>query len=110
MIVYFGVLKKVEDFSSEIKIQNDDSVVSTIGHWLTSDLFAAKPYAIGTETVLQKSETDFWDDGEPKVIQVDKPVYGVIYKLFLDEPNLKVYDSTTVDSYGLFMNDRDNFL
>lgn len=109
MIAYFGTMNEVEDFTSEEKIQNVDNVIGTIGFWLTSDIQSAKPYAIGTETVFQKSETEFWEDGKPVVIQVEKPVAGFIYKLFLDEPNLKIYDSNTMDSFDLFMNDRDKY-
>lgn len=109
MIAYFGTMNKIEDFISEVKVQNVNNVIGTIGFWLTSDIHFAKPYAIGKETVFQKSETEFWEDGEPKVIQVDKPVTGFIYKVFIDEPNLKIYDSNTVDSYDLFMNDRDKY-
>jgi len=109
MIAYFGTMNKVEDFTSEVKTQNVDNVIGTIGYWLTSDIHSAKPYAIGTETVYQKSETEFWEDGKPKVIQVDKPVTGFIYKIFIDEPNLKLYDSNNNDSYDLFMNDRDKY-
>ncbi|MBP3953640.1 hypothetical protein [Bacillus suaedae] len=109
MIAYFGTMNEVEDFTSEEKIQNTDKVIGTIGFWLTSDIQSAKPYAIGTETVFQKSETEFWEDGKPVVIQIDQPVTGFIYKLFLDEPNLKIYDSNTMDSFDLFMNDRDKY-
>lgn len=49
------------------------------------------------------------EDGAPKVIQVDQPVIGFIYKIFLDEPHLKIYNSHTVSPYELFMNDRDNY-
>ncbi|MDQ0257098.1 hypothetical protein J2S74_004544 [Evansella vedderi] len=109
MIVFFGAMNKIEDFNKEIKVQNANNVVGTIGFWLTSDINSAKPFAIGTKTVYEKSETEFWEDGEPKVIQVEKPVIGFIYKIFLDEPNLKVYHSTTADSYDLFMSDRDKY-
>ncbi|MDT8862082.1 hypothetical protein N0O92_17875 [Alkalihalobacillus sp. MEB130] len=109
MIAYFGTMYKIEDFTSEGNVQNANNVIGTIGLWLTSDIQSAKPYAIGTETVYQKSETDFWEDGKPKVIQVERRVTGYIYKLFLDEPNLKIYDSNNGDSYELFMNDRDKY-
>jgi hypothetical protein len=109
MIAYFGTLNKIEDFTSEEKVQNINNVIGTIGFWLTSDIHSAKPYAIGTETVYQKSETEFWEDGAPKVIQVEKTVTGFIYKIFIDEPNLKIYDSNTGDSYELFMNERDKY-
>ncbi|KHF41512.1 hypothetical protein [Halalkalibacter okhensis] len=87
MIAYFGTLNKIEDFTNEGKVQNVNNVIGTIGFWLTSDIHSAKAYAIGTETVYQKSETEFWEDGAPKVIQVEKRVTGFIYKLFIDEPN-----------------------
>ncbi|MCL7748809.1 hypothetical protein [Halalkalibacter alkaliphilus] len=109
MIAYFGTMNKIEDFTSEAKVQNVNNVIGTIGFWLTTDIHSAKPYATGTETVYQKSETEFWEDGAPKVIQVERRVTGFIYKIFIDEPNLKIYDSNTVDSYELFMNERDKY-
>ncbi|MDG5789628.1 hypothetical protein QA612_19405 [Evansella sp. AB-P1] len=75
-----------------------DADIDTIGFWFTSDFQSAKPFAIGTETVFEKSTTEFWEDGEPKVIQVKKSVSRFIYKVFIDVPNLKFYDSATVDS------------
>ncbi|MGO4886634.1 hypothetical protein ACJ2A9_02660 [Anaerobacillus sp. MEB173] len=109
MIVYFGSIKKFEYFNKEIIVQNGLNDIDTIGFWFTSDIHSAKPFAIGFETVTEESKTEFWEDGEPKVIQIDKPVNGYIYKVYIDEPQLKIYESNTVDSYDLFMKDRDKF-
>lgn len=102
MIVYHGSIKKFEQFIKETVVQKLSNDIDTIGFWFTSDVHSAKPFAIGTETVIEKSETEFWDDGEPKIVQIEKPVRGFIYRVFIDEPNLKEYES-----YDLFMSERD---
>ena len=109
MIVYHGSIKKFNHFNKETVVQKLNNDIDTIGFWFTSDIASAKPFAIGTETVIQKSETEFWEDGTPKVVQVKKPVRGFIYKVFMDEPNLKEYQSDSEDSYGLFMRERDQY-
>ncbi len=108
MIAYFGAMKKFEYFNKEV-VQNLNNDIGTIGYWFTSDINSTKPYAIGTETVFEESETEFWEDGEPKVIQIDRPVVGFIYKVYIDEPQLKIYESNSVDAYDLFMTDRDKY-
>lgn len=109
MIVYVGAMKKIEYFNQESIVQNVNTDIGTIGFWCTSDIASSKPYAIGTETVFEKSETEFWEDEEPIVVQIDRPVIGFIYKVYIDEPTLKIYEPNTVDSYDLFMSDRDNY-
>lgn len=109
MIIYHGSIKEFEHFNKETVAQNLSNDINTIGFWFTSDIDSAKPFAIGTETVFQKSETEFWEDGEPKVVQVDRPVNGFIYKVYIDEPNLKEYQSNAEDSYDLFMRERDKY-
>lgn len=109
MIMYHGSIRKFEYFNKETVVQNFSNEINTIGFWFTSDMYAAKPFAIGTETVIQKSETEFWEDGEPKVVQLDRPVSGSIYKVYLDEPHLKEYESNSEDSYDLFMRERDKY-
>lgn len=109
MIVYFGSIRKFEHFNIETVFQNVPNDIDTIGFWLTSDLQSAKPYAMGSETVVKKSVTEFWDDGEPKVVQFDKSISGFIYKVYMDEPNLKEYESYSEDSYHLFMTERDQY-
>lgn len=109
MIGYFGAMKKFEYFNKDTAVQNAHHDIGTIGFWFTSDIDSAKPYAIGTETVFEKSETDFWEDGEPKVIQIERPVIGFIYKVYMNEPHLKIYESNTADPYDLFMSERDKY-
>jgi ADP-Ribosyltransferase in polyvalent proteins len=109
MIVYHGSIRKFEHFNKETVVQSLSNDINTIGFWFTSDINSAKPYAIGTESVIQKSETEFWEDGEPKVVQFDRPVSGFIYKVYIDEPNLKEYESNSEDSYDLFMRERDKY-
>ena len=109
MIAYFGSLEKFENFNKETIIQNAQDDIKTIGFWFTSDIQTAIPYAIGTETVYEKSETEFWEDGEPKVVPFERPIIGFIYKVYIDEPNLKIYQSNSVDAYELFMTDRDKY-
>lgn len=105
MIVYHGSIRKFHQFDKDTDVQKKlPNDIETIGTWCTSDIHSAKPFAIGSETVIEKSETEFWDDGEPKVIQYDKPVHGYVYKVFIDEPTLKEYDS-----YDLFMEVRDQY-
>lgn len=107
MIVYLGSAHKFEQFKNVV--QNLTYEINTIGFWFTTDSHSAIPYAKGTETVFQKSETDFWEDGEPKVVQIERPVNGFIYKVYLDEPNLKEYESNSEDSFDLFMRERDQY-
>jgi hypothetical protein len=109
MIVYHGSIRKFEHFNKDVVVQNLSNDIDTIGFWFTSDIGSAIPFAIGTETVFEKSTTEFWDDGEPKVIQVDRQVRGYIYKVFIDESKLKEYHSRTEDSYEVFMRERDLF-
>ncbi len=109
MIVYHGSIRKFEHFTKEMVVQKLNNEIDTIGFWFTSDIESAKPYALGTETVIQKSETEFWEDGEPKVVQVERPVRGFIYKVYMDDPNLKEYESNSEDSYDLFMWERDKY-
>ncbi|NHM31974.1 hypothetical protein [Neobacillus terrae] len=109
MIVYHGSIKKIEQFNKEILVQKLSNDIDTIGIWFTSDTESAKPFAFGTETVIQKSDTEFWEDGEPKVVQFDREVRGFIYKVYMDEPNLKEYHSDYEDTYDLFMKERDKY-
>ncbi|MEH7094400.1 hypothetical protein [Neobacillus vireti] len=102
MIVYHGSLRKFDHFTHITTIPQLPNDIDTIGFWFVSDIKAAKPFAFGTETVIEKSKTEFWDDGEPKVVQYDKPIQGFIYRVFIDEPNLKEYES-----FESFMRDRD---
>ncbi|MED1467546.1 hypothetical protein [Bacillus salipaludis] len=109
MIGYLGSIKKFAHFNNEAPVQNVSNNIDTIGFWITPDLNSAKPHAFGTETVIQKSETEFWEDGEPKVVQFERPVNGFVYKVYMDEPNLKEYVSNSEDSYDLFMKERDKY-
>ncbi|MBM7652846.1 hypothetical protein [Neobacillus cucumis] len=104
MIVYHGSIKKFDHFKKEALVQNLPDHIDTIGIWLTADIDSARPFAIGTETIIEKSKTEFWDDGEPKVVQMEKPVQGFIYRVYMDEQNLKKYAN-----YELFMIDRDKY-
>ncbi|WP_456276340.1 hypothetical protein [Bacillus sp. AK128] len=109
MIVYHGSIRKFESFNQESVVQHLRDDINTIGFWFTSDINSEKPNAVGTETVTKESDTEFWEDGEPKVVQVDRLVRGWIYKVYFDELNLKEYQSNTEDSYDLFMRERDNY-
>ncbi|ADU29442.1 hypothetical protein [Evansella cellulosilytica] len=109
MIVYFGAMREFEHDNKESLVQNEINNIGTIGVWFTSDINSAKAYAIGTEKVFEQSDTEFWEDGEPKVIEVERQVMGFIYKAYIHEPQLKIYESNTFDNYELFMNDRDVF-
>ncbi|MBU9712282.1 hypothetical protein [Evansella tamaricis] len=109
MIIYFGVMKELIYGKKESVIQQVPSDIGSIGFWFTSDVVSAKPYAIGKETVLEKSKTEFWEDGEPKVIQVDKTLVGYVYRVYINEQHLKIYESDTVNAHELFMEDRDNY-
>ncbi|OIJ14377.1 hypothetical protein BKP37_08500 [Anaerobacillus alkalilacustris] len=109
MIVYFGALKKFENFNKEKMVQNIKNDIDTIGFWFTSDINSAKSYAMGSDTIFEKSNTEFWEDGEPKVVQMERPVNGFVYKVYIDEPHLKIYESNTVDTYDLFMKERDKY-
>lgn len=105
MIVYYGSIRKFNHFEErkleQQKLPND---IDTIGFWFTPHIHSAKPFAIGKETVMEKSTTEFWDDGEPKIVQYDKIVHGYVYKVYVDEPNIKNYDS-----YELFLEERDKY-
>jgi hypothetical protein len=107
MIVYHGSISNFQSFNKEIVVQNLSNNINTIGFWFTSDINSAKPFAIGSETVIEESKSEFWENGEPKVIQYERPVSGYIYKVYIDEPNLKIYESTNEESYDLFMRERD---
>jgi hypothetical protein len=107
MIVYHGSISNFQSFNKEIVVQNLSNDINTIGFWFTSDINSAKPFAIGSETVIEESKSEFWENGEPKVIQYERPVSGYIYKVYIDEPNLKIYESTNEESYDLFMRERD---
>nr|WP_263327340.1 hypothetical protein [Neobacillus sp. Marseille-Q6967] len=109
MIVYHGSIRKFEHFNKEPEVHHLRNEIDTIGFWFTSDVKTAKPFAIGTESVIETSKTEFWEDGEPKVVQINRPVMGYIYKVYIDEPNLKVYESESEDSYDLFMKERDKY-
>jgi hypothetical protein len=109
MIVYHGSIRKFEQFNKDAVGQNSSNVIPAIGFWFTADPHSAIPFAQGTETVIDKSQTEFWEDGEPKIIQFERPVYGFIYKVYMDEPYLKVFESHTGDSYDLFMQERDKY-
>ncbi|KAF0818243.1 hypothetical protein KIS4809_3045 [Bacillus sp. ZZV12-4809] len=104
MIVYYGSIKKLDRFQIEPAGQTSIQEFDTLGIWCTSDLESARPFATGTESVCEKSDTEFWEDGTPKVVQYDKAIRGFIYKVYMDEPSLKEYDS-----YELFMNERDPY-
>ncbi|MBY0099607.1 hypothetical protein [Mesobacillus maritimus] len=111
MIFYHGTIRKFNHFHKDYLAQplhKDD--INTIGFWFTSDIQSAKPYAVGIETVIEKSQTEYWEDGEPKMVQIDKPVTGYVYKVFIDEPTLKKYEAYMgQNSYELFLEDRDVF-
>jgi hypothetical protein len=109
MIVYHGSISNFQSFNKDTVVQNLSNDIDTIGFWFTSDIHTAKPFAIGSETVIEKSKSEFWENGEPKIIQYEKPVSGYIYKVYIDEPNLKIYDSSREESYDLFMRERDLF-
>lgn len=104
MNFYHGSIKKFDYFTQESVVQNLPNGIDTMGLWFTADIHSAKPFAIGTETIIQKSATEFWDDGEPKVMQLERPVRGYIYKVYMFDPNLKEYES-----YDLFMEERDRY-
>lgn len=109
MIVYHGSIKKFDRFDKKTVVQNLNYGIDTIGIWFTSDFNSAKSFAYGTELVIEKSKTEFWDDGLPKVVQFDRPVSGYIYKVYIGDPNLKEYHSDSQDSFELFMRERDNY-
>lgn len=109
MIIYHGSINKFSQFTKETVVQNLNNHIDTIGFWFTSDIDSAKPFAMGTKTVIQKSETEFWDDGTPKVVQFNRPIKGFIYKVYIDDPYLKEYKSNSEDSYKLFMKERDQY-
>jgi hypothetical protein len=81
MIIYHGSIKEFKFFTKESVVQHLSNEIDTIGFWFTFDINSAKPNAVGTETVIQTSETEFWEDGEPKVVQFDRGVRGFIYKV-----------------------------
>ncbi|MDF2038488.1 hypothetical protein P2R12_16135 [Cytobacillus oceanisediminis] len=104
LIVYHGSTRKFDHFHKEQAIQKTMKEFDTLGIWFSSDFDSAKAFAIGTETVIEKSDTEFWEDGLPKVVEYDKQVLGFIYKVYIDEPVLKDYDS-----FEHFMNERDPY-
>ncbi|PAE26069.1 hypothetical protein CHI10_04420 [Bacillus sp. 7894-2] len=104
MILYHGSIKKLEYFQKEMSVQKTMKEFDTLGIWCTSNFESAQSFAIGTETVCEKSDTEFWEDGTPKVVQYDKQIRGYVYKIYIDEPNLKEFDS-----FEQFMNERDPF-
>jgi hypothetical protein len=105
MIVYHGSIRKFHHFENETVVQKKlPNDIDTIGTWFTSDIHSSKPFALGTETVIEKSDTEFWEDGEPKVVQYDKPVQGYVYKVYVGEPHIKDFES-----YNLFMEERDKY-
>ena len=81
MIVYHGSIKKFQTFNKETVVQSFRNEIDTIGFWFTSNIDSAKPFAMGSETVIEKSKSEFWENGEPKVIQYERPVSGYIYKV-----------------------------
>ncbi|WHY02806.1 hypothetical protein [Neobacillus sp. DY30] len=107
MIVYHGSISNFQSFNKDTVVQNLSNDINTIGFWFTSDIHSAKPFATGSETVIEKSKSEFWENGEPKIVQYQRPVSGFIYKVYIDEPNLKIYESATEESFDLFMRDRD---
>jgi hypothetical protein len=110
MIVYHGSTQKFNHFTKEWVTQPLMNDLDTLGFWFTSDIHSAKRYAVGTETVVEHSQTEFWEDGEPKVVQIDRPITGYVYKVYIDEPTLKKYEANTEEtSYELFMEERDKF-
>jgi hypothetical protein len=109
MIVYHGSISNFQSFNKDTVVQNLSNDINTLGFWFTSDIHSAKPFTIGYESVFEKSKSEFWENGEPKIIQYEKPVSGYIYKVYIDEPNLKIYDSSAEESYDLFMRERDLF-
>jgi hypothetical protein len=109
MIVYHGSIKKFQTFNEETVVQNLGNDINTIGFWFTADIHTAKPFAIGSETVFEKSKSEFWENGEPKIIQYERPVSGYIYKVHIDEPNLKIYESNTEESFAMFLRERDEY-
>ncbi|MGM0904453.1 MAG: hypothetical protein ACQEXB_25560 [Bacillota bacterium] len=110
MIIYHGSIRKFNHFNKELVVQPFMNDLDTIGFWLTSDIQSAKPFAEGTETVIEKSRTEFWEDGEPKVVQIDRSLTGYVYKVYIDDPTLMKYEaSSEKHSYEVFMDDRDVF-
>ncbi|WP_264737553.1 hypothetical protein [Cytobacillus firmus] len=104
LIVYHGSIRKFDHFHKEQAMQKAMKEFDTLGIWFSSDFESAKSFAFGTETVIEKSDTEFWEDGLPKVVEYDKSVLGFIYKVYIDEPILKDYDS-----FEHFMNERDTY-
>ncbi|WP_342025509.1 hypothetical protein AADC60_14645 [Cytobacillus pseudoceanisediminis] len=104
LIVYHGSIRKFDHFHKEQTMQKAMKEIDTLGIWLSADFESAKSFAIGTETVIEKSDTEFWEDGLPKVIEYDKQVLGFVYKVYIDEPILKDFDS-----FEHFMDERDPF-
>lgn len=110
MIVYYGSIQKFDHFNTERVNPSLTNDLDTIGFWLTSDIQSAQSFAVGTESIFEKSETEFWEDGEPKVVQIDRPVKGYVYKVYMDDPKLKKYEGKNgKSSYDLFMEERDVF-
>jgi hypothetical protein len=109
MIVYHGSIRNFQNFNKETVVQNLSNDINTIGFWFTSNFDSAKPFATGSESVIEKSKSEFWEIGEPKVIQYERAVSGFIYKVYINEPILKIYESNTEDSFDMFMRERDEF-
>lgn len=107
MILYHGSIRYFQNFNEDTVVQNLSHDINTIGFWFTSDHNTARPFAFGYETVIEESKSEFWENGEPKVIQYERPVSGFIYKVYIDDPNLKIYESNTEESFDMFMNERD---
>ncbi|MCM3586584.1 hypothetical protein M3182_12665 [Mesobacillus maritimus] len=105
MIVFHGSTRRIDQFTSDMITQQPlPNDIDSIGYWFTSDIEAAKPFAIGTMTSYEKSASEFWEDGEPKVVQIERPVTGYIYKVYIDDPKMKVYET-----YEMFMAERDRY-
>ncbi|NWQ40529.1 hypothetical protein MLOOGBEN_07420 [Bacillus sp. EB106-08-02-XG196] len=109
MIVYHGSIRNFQNFNKETVVQNLSNDINTIGFWFTSNFDSAKPFATGSESVIEISKSEFWENGEPKVIQYERAGSGFIYKVYIDEPNLKIFESNTEDSFDMFMRERDEF-
>lgn len=59
MIVYHGSIKNFQNFTKETVVQNLGNDINTIGFWFTSDIHTAKPFAIGSETVIENQRASF---------------------------------------------------
>ncbi|MFZ7942582.1 hypothetical protein [Neobacillus sp. 19] len=61
MIVYHGSIRKFNHFNKGTAVQKLNNDIDTIGFWFTSDIASAKPFAVGTVNVIQKSEREFYN-------------------------------------------------